>query len=86
MAVVRPESTPNCPEEDDATDGTTFSVAVPRLLLFGVRFVPVFVREVVEETEPLKRERNSMRDISVFHGQTLVNGLDMSLGNSSRGL
>ena len=50
LAVVRPESTPNC--ADVATDGTTFSVAVPRLLLFGVRFVPVFVREVVG-TEPV---------------------------------
>ena len=54
LAVVRPESTPNCAdcEEDVATDGTTFSVAVPRLLLFGVRFVPVFVKEVVG-TEPV---------------------------------
>ena len=79
LAVVRPESTPNCPE-DDETDGTTFSVAVPRLLLFGVRFVPVLVREVV----PLKRERNSMRDISEIPGQRLVSGRDISLGNSSQ--
>ena len=66
LAVVRPESTPNCAdcscEEDVAVDGTTFSVAVPRLLLLGVRFVPVLVREVVEGTEPvgLLQERDSM--------------------------
>ena len=61
LAVVRPESTPNC-EDDEETDGTTFSVAVPRLLLLGVRFVPVLVREVVEGTEPvgLLQERDSM--------------------------
>ena len=68
LAVVRPESTPNCPEDDAAIDGTTFSVAVPRLLLLGVRFVTVLVREVVEGMElmGLKKEKDSMHGLNVL--------------------
>ena len=52
LAVVSPASTPNCVSPALVlVDGTTFSVAVARLLLLGVRFVPVFVREVV--TDPV---------------------------------
>ena len=36
------------------TEGTTLSVAVPRLLLLGVRLVPVLVSDVVVEgTDPV---------------------------------
>ena len=65
------------------TEGTTLRVAVPRLLLLGVRLVPVLVSEVVVEgTEPeglVFGRGDSMPDHSLVIDLLLVNSCALNI-------